>query len=115
MIDAYSFGQISVNGQSYQSDVIIFPDHVEDGWWRAEGHNLCMDDLEHVLDFKPRALIVGTGRSGMMKVPDSVKKNLEKSGIQVSVLPTGRAVREYNKLFEELHDKTVVAALHLTC
>jgi hypothetical protein len=115
MIDAYSFGHISVDGQSYNSDVIIYPDHVEDGWWRTEGHNLCMDDLEHVLDFKPRALIIGTGRSGMMKVPESVKKDLEESGIRFSVLRTEEAVREYNKMCAEPQDKPIVAALHLTC
>ena len=43
-IDSYSFGRIVINGKTYTSDVIIFPDKVDASWWRKEGHLLQLAD-----------------------------------------------------------------------
>ena len=37
MIEEYSFGQILISGKKYNSDLIIFADHIYDNWWRKEG------------------------------------------------------------------------------
>jgi len=36
-IDSYQFGQITVDGISYSSDVIILGDTVQSNWWREQG------------------------------------------------------------------------------
>ena len=111
-ITAYSFGNISVDDQRYNSDVIIYPDRVEDSWWRREGHRLDMDDLRSVMAARPRVLVVGTGYYGNMKVPDLTRQELESRGVKVHIAPTGEAV----DLFNTMRDAAdVVAALHLTC
>jgi len=111
-IEGYNFGEIKINGKSYRSDVIIFPDKVKSDWWRKEGHSLCLEDLEDVLKEKPEILIIGTGAYGVMRVPDEIVKALMSRGIEVKVMPTKLACEEFNKLVGK---KKVIAALHLTC
>ena len=68
-IDHYTFGEIAVDGRSFQSDLIIFPDHIQENWWRQTGHRLDRDDLQNVLADKPDLLVIGTGYYGRMDVP----------------------------------------------
>ena len=112
MIDSYSFGRVTVNGKSYNSDVIIYPDRVNASWWRKQGHNLCLEDLEEVLRYKPEVLVVGQGKRGLMKVKTSLVDRLRQEGIEVIAGSTEKAIRSYNELCSK---KKVVAALHLTC
>lgn len=35
-IEHYEFGKITIDGISYFSDIIIYPDHIEDEWWREK-------------------------------------------------------------------------------
>lgn len=112
MIDQYSFGKIVVDGETYTSDVIIYPDRVDGRWWRKEGHNLSLEDLADVFDAKPQTLVVGQGQPGLMKVSDDVRQAIADQGIELHVAPTAGAVEEYNRLAA---GKTTVAALHLTC
>lgn len=112
MIDDYSFGRLTVDGREYRSDVIVLPERVLDSWWRREGHNLCLEDLEEALACRPEVLVIGQGHSGLMKVPPAVTEELRRRGIEVLIAPTQRAVLEYNRA---CGGKRTVAALHLTC
>ena len=114
MIESYDFGEIMINGRRYFNDLIVFPDRVLTGWWRKEGHKLCVDDLKEVIRERPEVLIVGTGYAGLMKVPDEVKERLKSLGIKVIVEPTREACRTYNAMMKS-EGKRVIAALHLTC
>lgn len=112
MIDAYDFGRIVIDGTTYTSDVIIFPDRIEATWWRHEGHVLHIEDIESIVLAKPELLIVGTGKYGVMKVPAQTRSYLYANGVDVLVEPTDKAVELYNYYAGA---KKVVAALHLTC
>ena len=112
MIDSYSFGSITVNGKRYTSDLIIYPDRVESSWWRKEGHDLCMEDLQDVLRYRPEVLVIGKGKPGLMAVGADLVEQLAQRGIEVHTAPTAKAVKLYNRLSPE---RKIVAALHLTC
>jgi len=112
IIDSYRFGLIVVSGKSYTSDVIIFPDRVNDNWRRKTGHQLHLDDLSGVMAAKPEVLVVGIGASGLVKVSPEVEERLEAQGIKLIAQPTGEACNLYNQLCQS---QRVVAALHLTC
>ncbi|UCE13999.1 MAG: Mth938-like domain-containing protein [Candidatus Heimdallarchaeota archaeon] len=112
-IEKYSFGLIQISGKEFSNDVIIFPEEVIPNWWRKEGHNLHMEDLQEVIARKPDTLIVGKGYNGIMKVPKSLIQELEDKGITTLAKKSNEAVKEYNKLLKE--GKRVAAALHLTC
>ncbi len=112
VIDSYQFGQISVGGRKYTSDVLIFPDRVEDNWWRKSGHQLCLEDIADVMAENPEVLIVGTGASGLVEVLPEVRQVAEAQGIELIVETTDKACHTYNRL---RRSQRVVAALHLTC
>jgi len=112
MIESYEFGRIVIKGKSYATDVIIYPDHVEDNWWREEGHSLRPVDLWAVVQAKPKVLVVGTGYSGLMRISPETERYLREHGIRLITERTTEAVRIYNQLYQSTG---VVAALHLTC
>ena len=112
MIESYTFGRIVVDGRSYTSDLIIYPDRVEDHWRRKSGHRLVPEDLERLLQGQAGTLVVGTGNEGLMRVPDETLDYLESAGFEVIVQRTDEACETYNRLAEQ---GPVIAALHLTC
>jgi len=113
VIESCAFAKITVDGQVYERDIILTRDRVWDGWWREEGHRLSIADLEQAFAMDPEVLVVGTGAFGLMRVPDETRKEIERRGIQVYVLPTGKASKLYNQL--ESDGRKVVAAFHLSC
>ena len=112
MIDSYDFGRIVIHGRRYTTDLIVFPDRVKDGWWRKEGHNLHIEDLDEVVQHNPTVIIIGTGYSGLMKVPAGTREYVESKGIELIAQRTAEACKTFNRLIKS---KKVVAALHLTC
>jgi hypothetical protein len=112
-IEKYSFGVIKVDGQGYQQDLIIYPDRVQSGWWRKEGHRLQLEDIQTVLADPPETLVVGRGEPGRMQVDTRVVEELERLNVRLVAAPTRDACEKFNELMEE--GKHVVAALHLTC
>jgi len=112
-ISEYEFGKIAIENETYTSDVIISPEQVIDSWWRKQGHNLDITDLDDIMKAKPDVLIIGTGYYGRMQVADETRQYLEGQGIKVHQAKTGDAVTEFNTMQKEY--ARVVAALHLTC
>ncbi|MCS7364439.1 MAG: Mth938-like domain-containing protein [archaeon GB-1867-035] len=116
MIEKYTFGLMIIDGVKYTRDLIILPTgEVKDDWWRIEGHRLHLDDLNVILnlDVLPEVLVIGTGYSGLMKVPKHVVEELRERGIEVIIEQTGVAWKTFNKLLHE--GRRVAAAFHLTC
>ncbi|MHC4186755.1 MAG: Mth938-like domain-containing protein [Planctomycetota bacterium] len=112
-VDSYKFGKVVVDGSEYNSDCIIIGQQVHPDWWRKSGHLLSIEDLDMVIGAKPEILIIGTGASGIMKVPKQILDHLQKHDIETKVMKTSEAVKRYNELSETGTD--VAAALHLTC
>jgi hypothetical protein len=111
-INHYSFGKITINGTTYSSDVIIFPDRVNSSWWRREGHLLQIPDLKEVMDANLPMVIIGTGYYSTMKVPKETVEYLKSNNIKIYIEDTQKAVERYNEITPQ---KQCVAALHLTC
>jgi hypothetical protein len=113
MIDSYRFGQIVVDGQVYESDVLIYPDRVDSNWWRETGHKLSVTDLADVMADPPEVLVVGTGRYGRMSVLPETEHLLAEQDVQLVAQSTRTACETYNRMAAQ--GKHVVAALHLSC
>ena len=111
-IDSYDFGRIVVDGTVYSSDVIIYPDRVDAGWWREEGHKLSLKDIQPVLEYKPDAIIIGTGFHGAMNVPENVQEDIISREIRLTITTTKDACKSYNEMGKSAK---VVGAFHLTC
>jgi hypothetical protein len=112
LIESYSFGRIVIDGKIFTSDVIIYPDKVDDSWWRKRRHILQKEDLIEVVKCNPEILIVGTGANGLMIIPDETKKFVKSKGIELISKETREACDVYNGL---KGSRKIVAALHITC
>lgn len=111
-IEAYRFGKITVDGVAYFKDVIILPDQVIANWWRAKGHVLNPQDLNHIIGACPQVLVVGTGADGQMSIADEARKILKETSIDLIEERTDQACLTYNRIRDQ---QRVAAALHLTC
>jgi hypothetical protein len=111
MIEDYKFGSITIDGENYNHDVIVYKNQVKE-WWRDQGHNVAIEDLAKVPE-GIEIFVMGNGHSSRCAFPDETKKFLESKGIEVIVQKTGEAYKTYNKLIEQ--GKNVAAGFHLTC
>lgn len=112
MIEKYSFGYMTINGQPYDHDVLVSPGEVKK-WWRKDGHNIAKEDLKKALEMNPEIIVIGTGASGMMKVAKEVQNYITTKKIEVAIEVTEKAKDVYNQL--EGHGKKVAGLFHLTC
>lgn len=92
-IEDYRFGQVVVDGKEQRRDVIVLPDRVVSGWWRADGHRLMLADLDDVIEELPERLVVGTGAYGQLRPDPEALDELGRRGVEVEALPTYEAVR----------------------
>ncbi len=114
MIEDYSFGRMVINGTTYSTDLIIYPDgRIRKSWWRLEGHRLQLADLEKLLQAEPEIIVAGTGASGLMKPAAGLTALLGEQGIELICQPTATAYMTFNKLLE--HKKKGAGCFHLTC
>lgn len=111
-IDSYSFGEMIVDGEKYDKDLLIFPDKVKPGWWRKEVHSLAMEDLREVVDCKPEVLVVGRGALGLMTIPMAVRTMLDQMNIKLVDGKTEEAVHLFNEFTKK--GKRVAGAFYLT-
>jgi hypothetical protein len=111
-IQDFSWGQIVVDGKTYDRDLILLPEEIIPEWWRREGHVLRISDLDAVFACRPDVLVVGCGVYRRLRVPKETREALAKASIELVALPTKKACAAYEELSQE---KRVAAALHLTC
>lgn len=114
LIEDYSFGKITIKGQRYTSDLLIYETEIKEDWWRKEGHSLCQEDLTWILERDPDTLIIGTGKNGVMKVPQLIENKLIEQGMEVVIEPTDLAIKTFNEKYSAEEEK-IAAGFHLTC
>ena len=116
-ITSYAFGSMTIDGQVFQSDLIIFPDsRVQDNWYRRSGHTLAMADLNTVLQDLPDLIIAGTGAYGRMTLAHGLEKELAGRGIRITAMPTKEAAGLYTTaMAENKTGQRIAACFHLTC
>lgn len=71
------------------------------------------EDLSKVIETLSQILIIGTGDSGFMRVPLTVKLALKEKNIKLIAKDTHRSAQLFNE--HSQMGKNVVGAFHLTC
>ncbi len=113
MIESISFDHITINGHTYNSDLIIYPDgRIEDNWWRKSGHLLTETDVIKLIQSRPDVIVVGAGIYSGMKPAKALEKKLSNMGVRFIVRDNKEAMSIFNKLAPS--DKAG-ACFHLTC
>lgn len=109
-INSFTFGSITIDGQTYDYDVYIFPSgKVEE---REHGHTFSKEQVEHVLEENPAAVVIGKGTSGMASLSDDSRALLKEKGIEIIEDDTPNIKDKFNEISET---KRVAAIIHVTC
>lgn len=116
VIEYPGFGQISVDGETYDHDIVI-----ERGSARKRdkgpsrhlkahyGHTPLTAAEQLPLDVD--RLVIGSGYSGRLPIVDEVEEAAVRHGTRLEVMPTAQACAMLNGLARE----DVTAVLHVTC
>jgi hypothetical protein len=113
--DSYSFGAISIDGTTYEHDVIINRGSISKRKKKkskpfrdASGHTPL--SAEEPIPWKCRRLVVGTGADGKLPIMDEVIREAARRRVDLVALPTGEAVDLLRRSPEGTN-----ALLHVTC
>ena len=113
MIEKSAFGSIQIDGRTYTTDILVYPDgRVVDNWWRRHGHRLALEDLEALLAVEPDVIVIGAGVYGRVQPEPELGKALRQRGVELVMEPTAEAVTRFNDL---LSRRKAAAGFHLTC
>jgi hypothetical protein len=121
VIDVLAFFSIRIGlsmswhlpGKTYRDDLIILPDgNILKPWWRKQGHQLTVDDLQELIDSSPEIIVVGTGVNGRVIPVKNLKADLAKMSIEFIAVPNEEAIKVFNQLVPE---KRIGGGFHLTC
>jgi len=120
MIEEYHFGSIKILGKTYTEDIEVCWTGEVLKWWRKESHVFDIEDIKRTLEQNPEVIIFGTGASGIAKVTEEAKKEIQSRGIQIIIDKTEEAVKTFNVIKEESEEeegkqKKVIGLFHLTC
>ncbi|MFH1741467.1 MAG: MTH938/NDUFAF3 family protein [bacterium] len=116
-IDATSFGSITINGDSYDYDVLIrssgkVKKRKKKLSKRVYGssHTMSQDEAEHVYEERLETLIVGTGQQGILRLSPEAEEFFQEKNIHVILRPTPEAIKVFNK-----QSGRTAGLFHITC
>ncbi|XP_058042536.1 mth938 domain-containing protein [Ahaetulla prasina] len=117
-IASLSWGRMTVRGcPTTYKDCKVWPGGSRTWDWRETGTDhipgVQPADVKEVLEKGVKTLVIGRGMSEALQVPPATVEYLKKQGIDVKVLQTEMAVKEYNTLASQ--GVRVGGVFHSTC
>lgn len=121
-INSTSFGQITINGQIYDYDVVIRSTgeivprkkHFAKSQF-GTSHKVPIAEIEDLLaNDQFKTLVVGNGQNGALEFLPETQEFLDQKGIQVILQPTPEAIRTFNEQVNSSPGR-VAGLFHLTC
>jgi hypothetical protein len=116
-IDATEFGSITVDGKTYQHDVIIrLSGKVEKRRKRLSkeqygtSHVISKEEAKFVFEDGCDLLIVGAGQQGNVRLSPEACEYFDKKHCRVLLQPTPEAIQAFN----QSRDRKI-ALMHVTC
>jgi hypothetical protein len=114
-IDAFSFGHLTIDGVTYERDVVIDRGTIRKR--KKKPSRRYRDDFGHTplsaaenIPWKCRRLVIGTGAHGDLPVMDDVKREAARRHVDLVILPTAEAINALGK-----RSRKTNAILHVTC
>jgi hypothetical protein len=112
--DAFSFGSVTIDGITYEYDVVIDRGRVSKR--KKKPSKKFRDDFGHTplsveeeIPWKCNQLVIGTG-GGALPIMEEVKREARRRKIKLLILPTAEAITELTRNPSETN-----AILHVTC
>ncbi len=110
-IDGTKFGEITINGKPYDSDMTVYWNGKIE--YRTKDHTIEMGEFIKVLRQGPEMIIVGAGQDGVVRIQPEVNQWAQDKGITVYAEKTPKAVEMFNAFADQ--GKKVVGIFHVTC
>ncbi len=116
-IDATAFGSITIEGETFDHDVLIRPDgtvkkrrkHLSKAIY-GTSHTISRDEAEHIFKDPADQLIVGTGQTGRVRLSDEAADFFKQHHCKVILLPTPEAIERWNT-----EKGRAIGLFHVTC
>ncbi|TCS74034.1 hypothetical protein EDC61_101258 [Sulfuritortus calidifontis] len=116
-IDATAFGSITIEGETFDHDVLIRPDGAVRKRKKqlskaiyGTSHTISLDEAEHIFKDRADQLIVGAGQNGMVQLSDAAAAFFKQHHCKVTLLPTPEAIELWNQA-----KGRAIGLFHVTC
>ncbi|MBI5938036.1 MAG: Mth938-like domain-containing protein [Betaproteobacteria bacterium] len=116
-IDGTEFGSITIEGETFDHDVLIRPDGTVKKRKKqlskaiyGTSHTVSLDEAEHIFKDKAEQLIVGTGQEGMVQLSDEASAFFKQHHCKATLLPTPEAIDYWNQAKGK-----AIGLFHVTC
>jgi len=116
-IDGTSFGSVTIDGRTFDHDVIIRRDGTIEKRKKklskavyGTSHVISVDEARHVYEDGAQRLILGAGQYGRVELSDQAAAYFEERQCRVDVLPTDKALETWNQA-----EGAVIGLFHVTC
>ena len=116
-INKTSFGSITVEGESYDHDIIITLDgNVKKRKKKLSkavygtSHMISLDEIRYVYQNKSEGIVIGSGQYGAAKLSNEASGFLKSKNCKIVRRPTPEAIQEWNK-----SKGRWIGLFHITC
>ncbi len=116
-IDGTEFGSITIDGESYEHDVLIrLSGEVRKRKKKLSkavygtSHIISLDEAKFVYEDKAEKIIIGSGQSGNAELSEEAGEYFRKKKCKVVLLPTPQAIDLWNK-----SHGPIIGLFHVTC
>ena len=117
LIDATSFGSITIGGRKIENDVIqTLEGSVQKRKKKLSkkvygtSHKISLEEAKYVYEKGAEMLIIGAGQYRRVGLSDEAEKYLNKKGCRVKLLATSKAIQAWNTAGEN-----AIGLFHVTC
>ena len=116
-IDSTSFGSITIEGKTYEKDVLIRLDGDISKRKKklskaiyGTSHIISLDEAKYVYEKGADKLIIGSGQNGMVELSDEAGDFFKGKDCKVKLFPTPEAIGKWNSA-----EGKVIGLFHVTC
>jgi len=118
-IEDTDFGEVTVNGQDYEHDIVVFPDNIikRKKWITKDkhgtSHKFTRDEMKEYVETATNQnidkVLIGTGQYGKLSLLPETEKYLDERGIEYKLKNTSDLVGE------EIDEDKNLVIIHVTC
>lgn len=115
--ESTSFGQININGQQYDHDVLIRLDGAIEKRKKklskriyGTSHKISLAEAEFIYEEGAEVLVIGTGQYNQVALSPDAQRYFEERGLQITMMATPEAIKRWNE-----ESGQVIGLFHVTC
>jgi hypothetical protein len=116
-IDSTSFGSITVEGETFDYDILIRLDGRIEKRKKmlskekyGTSHKIALEEAEHIYEEGTQKIIIGTGQTGFVELSEEAEDFFRGKRCGIELFPTPWAIERWNEI-----EGRVSAMFHVTC